>query len=157
MACWNRLMDLLESQGVPYQTARSGPGEVAVWDSEHAASSSINVVVAPDRRAAMFVLPADAELDLRAAESVLGRRGLRLAASEELERLFPDCEPGAMPAFGNWYGMPVYLDSEIARADWITFPAGRRDESVTIPTPTLERLARAVRAEVGRRPVAVTA
>ena len=49
-----------------------------------------------------------------------------------------------MPPFGNWYGMQVYFDLELAHEPDVTFAAGRHDESVTVPTLAIERFSRAV-------------
>jgi Ala-tRNA(Pro) deacylase len=140
MAARNRLIDLLETQGVPYETHASQadrrsptrlPGECQIQ------------VVFADNRPAMLVVPANAEVDLTAAGRLIGRN-IRFADEDELARLFPDCDPGSMPAFGNWYGMPVYIDVSIASQGQMTFPTGMRGEQVTVPTGTVERLTRAV-------------
>ena len=45
-------------------------------------------------------------------------------------RLFPDCDLGAMPPFGNLYNMPVYVDSGLAADEWIAFNAGSHTDVV---------------------------
>ncbi len=39
----------------------------------------------------------------------------RLAEEEEFEDTFADCEVGAMPPFGNLYGVAVYVEETLAR------------------------------------------
>jgi Ala-tRNA(Pro) deacylase len=68
----------------------------------------------------------------------------------ELSQLFPDCELGAMPPFGNLYGMRVYLDSDFAAEEMLTFNAGthrdvihmRTSDFLKLVRPTLVSLAR---------------
>jgi Ala-tRNA(Pro) deacylase len=60
----------------------------------------------------------------------------------ELNRLFPDCELGAMPPMGNLYGMAVYLDSAMAAEDVITFNAGTHRDVVHMKTAEFRRVLR---------------
>ena len=69
-------------------------------------------------------------------------RLVELAEESEFRDAFPDCEPGAMPPFGNLYGMPVYVDSRLAHQDEIAFNAGNHTEVVRMPYKEFERLAR---------------
>jgi len=68
------------------------------------------------------------------------REGERLPPETELARLFPDCELGAMPPFGNLYGMPVYLDSGLAAEEMITFNAGTHRDVVHMRTSEFRKL-----------------
>ena len=146
MAYRERLIDLFEAQGVPYRTHRLCATDSQDSPEEFPGRCIARVVIAlPDERPAMLVLGADREVDLTAVGRMLHGREFRPASESELGRLFPDCEPGATPPFGNWYGVPVYLDAELATLREVTFLAGSCDESVTVPTPMLERLSRAHR------------
>lgn len=147
MGCRRRLIDFFETQSIPYerhahQPAYTAQAEASAQDLPGHWVAKVVVVMADDRPS-MFVLPADRRLDFNAVNYMLRCEQTRLATESELARLFPDCPVGAMPPFGNWYGMHVHLDAELAREPNLTFRAGRHDESVTIPTWALERLSRA--------------
>ena len=87
------------------------------------------VVVFGDDGFHMLVLPASRVVDFQEVRLTLGLTHARMATEEELNRLFPDCELGAMPPMGNLYGMPVYLDSSLAGEGTIAFNGGtHRDE-----------------------------
>jgi len=74
---------------------------------------------------ALAVLPASARLDLLNLREAVDRPRLRLATEAQFARLFPDCDPGAMPPFGRMYqGLQVYLDSGLALGDQLVFPGG---------------------------------
>lgn len=88
------------------------------------------VVVAADSGYQMVVLPASRALDLAELRSTLGFSHARLATEQELVRLFPDCDLGAMPPFGNLYDMPVYVDSGLAEDEWIAFNAGSHTDVI---------------------------
>ena len=52
----------------------------------------------------------------------------RLATEFEFKDRFPDCELGAMPPFGNLYGMQVLVDENLAKDAEIAFNAGSHTE-----------------------------
>jgi Ala-tRNA(Pro) deacylase len=147
MSLYGRLIDFVETQAIPYRARHHIPTYTAQAEAsaEQLPGRRVAkvVVVVADGRPAMFLVPADRHVDLTQARFVLRRRHVRLARENELECWFPDCEVGAMPPFGNWYSIPVYIDRELAYGRDLTFYAGRHDESLTIATDALVRFSRA--------------
>lgn len=80
----------------------------------------------------LFVLPAPFRVDLALAAEALDRPALRIAEEAEFRDLFPGCEPGAMPPFGNLFGMPVWVDHSLTRDEFIVFDAGSHTETVRL-------------------------
>jgi Ala-tRNA(Pro) deacylase len=72
----------------------------------------------------------------------LGLSQVRLATEDEVGKLFPDCELGAMPPFGSLYGLSVYLDSSLAGEPFIAFNAGTHREVIHMRTAEFRRLAK---------------
>jgi Ala-tRNA(Pro) deacylase len=95
----------------------------------------------------MVVLPAACRLDLNALKHAAGRHRLSLVQEDEMARLFPDCEIGAMPPFGHLYGMPVYVDACFPRAPTIVFQAGNHHEVMRMPYAEYVRLVKPVLGE----------
>ena len=89
---------------------------------------------------ALAVLPAPSRLDLGALRAALGKPQARLATEAEFAGLFPDSEIGAMPPFGNLYGLPVYVDEELARDEEIVFNAGTHQDTIRLRYQELSRL-----------------
>ena len=108
------------------------------------------VVISGDGEYRMIVIPASKLVDFQEIRPGLGLTYARLATEDELARLFPDCELGAMPPFGGLYGLPVDLDSSLAAEPVITFNAGSHsavihmtmEEFRRIVKPTIVSLAR---------------
>jgi Ala-tRNA(Pro) deacylase len=90
----------------------------------------------------MVVLPATRAFDPHAVHRVTGRAGIQLEDERELERLFPDCEVGAMPPFGSLYDMPMYVDPCLLQAENIVFQAGNHHEVVLMRSQEYEQIAR---------------
>ncbi|MBI3679445.1 MAG: YbaK/EbsC family protein [Acidobacteria bacterium] len=101
--------------------------------ADHVPPSEVakTIVFVGDDVYAMAVLPADGRIDLEKLRHALGVNTLRLATEDELARLFPDVELGAMPPFGNLYhDIPVYVDSRLADEEEIAFNAGTHRDVV---------------------------
>ena len=94
-----------------------------------------------DGQIAMMVMPAAYRLDLARLAQALGNREVELAHEWEFKDAFPDCELGAMPPFGNLYGIPLYADARLAEQREIVFNAGSHTESVRMPYSEFARLA----------------
>jgi Ala-tRNA(Pro) deacylase len=88
------------------------------------------------------VVPADQFVDLVRLAHMLGVSSLRLANEAELGLLFPDCELGAMPPFGDACVLPVTVDPAIAGGPFITFTMGTHRDSVRMSFADFSRLAR---------------
>lgn len=130
-----RTQRLLDERKVPYEVVRH---RVSFTAQGTAAASHIpgrqfaKVVVAQARpgHPLMVVLPANCHLDLAALAEVSGQGPLALIDEARLLELFPDCEVGAMPAFGQLYGMPVFASACLARCDEVYFNAGSHRETI---------------------------
>lgn len=88
------------------------------------------VIVKLDKRFVMTVLPANWKVDLHRLKDVFFTNHVRLATEDEFKDLFPDCDVGAMPPFGNLYGLDVYVDRSLIEDDRIVFQAGTHSEAI---------------------------
>ncbi len=88
------------------------------------------VIVKLDDNLAMAVLPASYQVDLEALRRATGVQVAELATEREFKQHFPDCETGAMPPFGNLYGIPVYVDQTLTEDREIAFNAGSHYELI---------------------------
>jgi Ala-tRNA(Pro) deacylase len=82
------------------------------------------VIVKVDTRFIMTVLPASWNVDLSRLRTVFSTYQVRLATEDEIASLFPDCELGSMPPFGNLYRLSVYVDQSLTEDEEIVFQAG---------------------------------
>ena len=98
------------------------------------------VIVKLDGDLAMAVLAASFQVDLEALRKATGVREAELANEHDFKRHFPDCETGAMPPFGNLYGIPVYVDETLTEDKEIVFNAGSHYELIKLAYKDFERL-----------------
>ena len=88
----------------------------------------------------MAVLPSTFKLDLHRLREVLSSQTIRLATEEEMAQVFPDCEVGMMPPFGNLYGLDVLVDGVLTEDEEIVFPAGTAREAIKMGYDDFEEL-----------------
>lgn len=138
------LKEFLNSRGVKYVSIQHSPAFSA---SEVAASAHVSgrdfaktLVVKLEGRMAMVVLPANRRLVLSDLREMLETDHVNLATEKELQQLFPDCEVGAMPPFGNLYGMPVYVAANLATEQEIAFNACTHTEVIKLAYTDFEGL-----------------
>lgn len=98
------------------------------------------VMIKVDGDLAMAVVPASHDVDLEMLEAILQANRVRLSGEPEFRRKFPDCETGAMPPFGNLYGLNVYVDESLTRDDEIVFEAGSHRELIRMGYRDFESL-----------------
>lgn len=98
------------------------------------------VMVKIDGEMAMAVLPASFHVDLDLLKEAAGARRAELATEEEFRGLFPQCEVGAMPPFGNLWNMDVFVDRRLTEDREIAFTAGSHTELVRLPYEDFARL-----------------
>lgn len=90
------------------------------------------VILKVDGSFAMAVLPASRWVNFTRVKAALGAREVSLATEDEFATLFPGCEIGAMPPFGNLFGLAVYVDPMLEKDEAIFFNAGNHQQTVKL-------------------------
>jgi len=98
------------------------------------------VMLKQDGELCMAVLPASRQVDLAKFANFTNSRECSLASEREFKDRFPDCEVGAMPPFGNLYGLRVYVDTSLIRDKEIAFNAGSHLELIQLAYSDFEKL-----------------
>jgi Ala-tRNA(Pro) deacylase len=98
------------------------------------------VIVRIDGAMVMAVLPASYHVDLLLLKAAAKGEKIVLASETEFRDRFPECETGAMPPFGQLYGMPVFVDESLTRDQEITFNAGTHQELIRLSYADFARL-----------------
>ncbi|HEU5224560.1 MAG TPA: YbaK/EbsC family protein [Actinomycetota bacterium] len=85
-----------------------------------------------DGRAALIVLDAPDRVDLHKARLALDAIDVGLLDEDELAALTPGCEPGAVPAVGRLFELPMVADYAVRDNAAISFHAGTHRHSVRV-------------------------
>ncbi len=98
------------------------------------------VLIKTDGKLAMCVLPASYKIDFDLLKEALRKEDVRLSNEQEFKDKFPGCEVGAMPPFGNLYGVDVYVAASLVEDEEIAFNAGSHTEIIRMQYSDFERL-----------------
>jgi Ala-tRNA(Pro) deacylase len=140
----NRLKEFLNSQHVKYVAINHSPAytaqEIAALAHVRGKELAKTVMVKLDNKMAMAVLPASLKVSLDRLQEASRAAQADLASEKEFKDMFPDCEIGGMPPFGNLYDMDVYVSHRLKEDDEITFNAGSHTELIRMAYKDYERL-----------------
>lgn len=129
-----KLTSFLDEHGKKYVVIKHSKAFTApeVAASAHVPGKEMakTVMVKIDGDMNMVVLPSTHQVDLDMLKKTLGTQNVELATEEEFESRFPDCEPGAMPPFGNLYDMETFVAQALREDEEIAFNAGNHREVV---------------------------
>lgn len=139
-----KLKEFLDANKIKYVTVAHSPAYTAqqIAASAHIPGRELakTVMVKIDGKLAMAVLPASFKIDFDLLEKASGAKKVELATESEFKEMFPGCELGAMPPFGNLYGMDVFVAQSLAEDDEIAFNAGSHTELIKLAYKDFERL-----------------
>ncbi|HVO63463.1 MAG TPA: YbaK/EbsC family protein [Terriglobales bacterium] len=140
-----RLKEFLDSNHIKYVTISHSLAYTAqgVAAMTHIPGKELakTVIIKIDGKLAMVVVPASAHVGLTLLKSAVNAKSVELASETDFKDRFPDCETGAMPPFGNLYGMGVFADESLTHDAEIAFNAGSHRELMRLSWSDFERLA----------------
>ncbi len=99
------------------------------------------IVLHAGKRKLLAVLPASYHIDLKKLAGIVGSP-VELLEERQYSRFFPDCEPGAVPPFGELYHLPVFLEKSLAGDPEIIFNAGTHTDAIRMSNADFLRLAK---------------
>jgi len=130
------IKDMLEKRGVGYESLHHRVAFTAqeVAQSEHISGDLLAkvVVVIADGQPVELILPASRRVELDRVRKLLGASAIRLASEAEMERIFTDCETGAIPPLRHWNDVNVLMDSSMSNARELVFQAGTHEEAIRL-------------------------
>lgn len=151
MTCKARLEKYFQENGVPFQSMTHPVVYTAqeVAAAQHVSGHQVakTVIARTGEQLVMLVLPASHRVNLNKLMAVLGSQSVMLAREPDFRHLFPDCEVGAMPPFGNLYNLPVYVDQSMSGVQEFVFRAGTHQDTMKIAYADFTRLAAPVVAD----------
>ena len=139
-----RLKEFLDHNKVKYVTIAHSLAytaqEIAALTHIKGRELAKTVMVKLDGKLAMTVLPASEKVELELLEVLAGVGKAEIATEADFANTFPDCELGAMPPFGNLWGIPVYVAKHLAEDEEIAFNAGSHTELIRMSYADFESI-----------------
>jgi Ala-tRNA(Pro) deacylase len=144
MPILRKLQEYLDEQKIKYQVLTHSLAYTAqeVAALQHVPGKQMaKVVIAKKESGApvMLVLPASHQVDFGRLRQVLGEDA-ELEREEQFRTLFPGCEVGAEPPFGNLFDLDTFVDTSLAEDEEIVFNAGSHWQTVRMRYDDYQRL-----------------
>jgi Ala-tRNA(Pro) deacylase len=138
-----RLIDCLKENKARYEILHHPEAVTAqrIAQAEHVKGrhhAKVVMIKSGDQHVIM-VLPADHQIDLEKAGKAIGK-AVSLDKEQEFKSLFPDCAIGAMPPFGNLYGLSTYVEKHLAEQEYIVFEAGTHTHAIKMSYRDYEKI-----------------
>ncbi len=134
----------LDDNQVKYVTIKHSPAYTAqeVAASAHVPGKNMakTVIVKLNGSMAMIVEPANHKINFDHLKKNVGVQDVALASESEFQNRFPECELGAMPPFGNLYGMDVFIAKSLTTDNEILFNSGSHSELIKMAYKDFENL-----------------
>ena len=152
MPILKRLKEILHEAKIPYEVYNHALAYTAqeIAAKQHVPGNEMAkvVMIEADDKLVMAVIRGNDKISLNLVRESLGVRTARLATENEFISRFPECEIGAMPPFGNLFGIKVIVDPELEKDKYIYFNAGNHvqtvrlayEDFVTLVKPQIARL-----------------
>ena len=139
-----RIIDFLEKSKISYEVedhpvAFSAQTMAAVIH-EPGKYVAKPVLVKADGKFLLCVLPAHRKIDLQELKNQVGAKSIEIAGEDEIGKIFPDCELGAEPPFGNLYNVTTIMDKSLEKDDHIIFQAGSHEKAVRMSMADFKKL-----------------
>lgn len=138
------LKDYLDTHGIHYLNITHSKAytmqKIAALSHISGKEIAKTVMVMVDGKMIMAVLPASTRINFSALRNLLDAQEIRLAHEDEFKDVFPNCEVGAMPPFGNLWNIPVYVAESLTRQEQIAFNAGNHLELIQMDYKDFVRL-----------------
>jgi Ala-tRNA(Pro) deacylase len=143
-----KIIDFLEKNSVPYEIIKH-PIAYSAQMTAHAAhvpgrEMAKTVIVKINGKLTMVVTTANQKVNMRLLKNVFYTDDVELANESDFMDTFSDCELGAMPPFGNLYGMDEIVSEELAKDYEITFNAGTHTDLIKMKYKDFEKLVKPV-------------
>jgi Ala-tRNA(Pro) deacylase len=146
MPILRKLKELLDEARVSYEVYNHPLAytaqEIAAQQHFSGKEMAKVVVLEVDNRLVMGVIPGSQRINLNTAKASLGAKAVKLATEAEFISRFPECEIGAMPPFGNLFGLPVVVDPALEKDEHIYFNAGNHVQTVRLRYTDFTELAK---------------
>jgi len=143
-----KVKDYLDRNGIKYVVISHSPAYTAmeVAASAHVSGKDLakTVMVKVDGKMTMVVLPASYKIDFGLLKEVTGTKKVELAEEDEFKTMFPNCEVGAMPPFGNLYNLDVYVSETLTMDTEIAFAAGFHTELIKMTYVDFNKLVKPI-------------
>lgn len=153
MAIAEKVKSYLDNKHIGYQILQHSLAYTAMETAgaQHIPGKQLikSVIVKADGKYLMCVLSSNYLINFEKLKKITKSKEAYLATEAEIENLFPDCEIGAGPPFGELFGLEVLVDRVVSENEEIVFNAGTHTDTVKIKYQDFARLTKSKEVNFG--------
>ena len=148
MAIAQAVSNYLTQKNISFKTV-AHPKSSSSCETAHAANIpedhlAKSVVLKDEKGYLLAVIPASEWISLNRLNDELNRE-LQLVPEDEMEKLFSDCRPGAVPPLGEAYGIETIMDEAFNSLSKVYFEAGDHEQLIEVGSAQFQTLMKGVR------------
>ena len=139
-----KIIGILEKNKIPYEIIEhepvyTNPTMAAALNVTESETVKSLVLLTKEKRMVVLVMPGDKRVDWKKAASGIGTKKVSFAKPEAvLEKV--GCEVGCVPPFGQLTELPIFMDPDLAKKEFVYFNPGVHDKSFKIKAWDLKKL-----------------
>ena len=145
MTLEEKIVSILKDAKIPYEIFEhepvyTNPAMAEALRVSEAETVKSLVLMTKEKEMVVLVLPGDKKVDWKKAAAGIGTKKVSFAKPEEvLDKV--GCEVGCVPPFGQMTDLPIYMDPELSKKDFVYFNPGVHDKSFKIKAWDLKKVA----------------
>ncbi|MCW8331726.1 YbaK/EbsC family protein [Photobacterium sp. SDRW27] len=148
MAIAKAVSEFLTKKNVSFGTV-AHPKSSSSCETAHAAHIpedhlAKSVLLKDEKGYLLAVVPASEWISLDRLNDELNR-DLQLVPEEEMDQLFSDCQPGAIPPLGEAYGIETIVDDALHALSKVYFEAGDHKQLIQVNSEQFHTLMKGLR------------
>ena len=144
MTLEEKIINMLKENKIPYEIFEHEPvytnpamaEALGVRESETVKSL---VLMTKEKEMVVLVLPGNKRVDWKKAASGVGTKKVSFAKPEQVSEKV-GCEVGCVPPFGQIAPLPIYMDTELTKKDYVYFNPGVHHKSFKVKAWDLKKL-----------------
>ena len=131
-----RIIGILKAQNIAYEAVDhepvyTNPAMAEALGVTEAETVKSLVLMTKEKKMVVLVLPGNKKVEWKKAAADIGTKKVSFAKPEQvLEQV--GCEVGCVPPFGQLAELPIYMDEELIKKDYVYFNPGVHDKSYKI-------------------------
>jgi Ala-tRNA(Pro) deacylase len=139
-----KIIGMLDDQKVPYEIfahepVYTNPAMAEALNVSESETVKSLVLKTKEGNMIVLVLPGNKKVDWKQAAAGAGTKKVSFAKPEEVSEAV-GCEVGCVPPFGHLSEIPIYMDPDLTKKNFVYFNPGVHDKSFKIKAWDLKKL-----------------
>ena len=139
-----KIIGILDDHNIAYEVFEhepvyTNPTMAAALNVSESETVKSLVVMTKEKEMVVLVMPGDKKVEWKKAAANVGTKKISFAKPEQvLEKV--GCEVGCVPPFGQLTDIPIFLDPDLTKKDFVYFNPGVHDKSYKIKAWDLKKV-----------------